>query len=133
VAASGEGLEAAAAALRRREAGLEAAAARLSAAAAGAAARGAAPAELAAACAGVPLSHELTLRSAYGLHAQPTHATRHYCNALDWIVHDSERLRLRAVAPIPPREALVRSVGLPSREFPSDHVSLCCDLEWVER
>ena len=87
-------------------------------------------ARLAQASAGAQLSQPWRLRSAYGLHTQPTHATRAYLNALDWICADAAQLDVLGTAPIPPSEELIRDVAIPSAEFPSDHVSLCCDLAW---
>jgi hypothetical protein len=87
-------------------------------------------ARLAKASAGAQLSQPWRLRSAYGLHTQPTHATRAYLNALDWICADAAQLDVLGTAPIPPSEELIRDVAIPSAEFPSDHVSLCCDLAW---
>jgi hypothetical protein len=80
--------------------------------------------------AGVRLWHPTRLESAYGLHTQPTHAVPGYANTLDWICVDSARLDIVGVAPLPPLEELTRDVAMPSVEWPSDHVSLCCDLEW---
>lgn len=79
---------------------------------------------------GADLSHGLELRSAYGVHTQPTHVTVGYANALDWLTFSPGPLRLRATAPLPNEAELRRHVALPSIEFPSDHVSLIADLEW---
>jgi hypothetical protein len=49
---------------------------------------------------------------------------------LDWICADAAQLDVLGTAPIPPSEELIRDVAIPSAEFPSDHVSLCCDLAW---
>ena len=49
---------------------------------------------------------------------------------LDWICFDASRLRLLAVAPLPPMAELTRDVAMPSAEFPSDHVSLVADIAW---
>ena len=70
------------------------------------------------------------MASAYGVHTRPTHATPGYLNALDWIYFEPGRLRLVGVAPLPPTAELRRDTALPSAEYPSDHVSLACDLEW---
>ena len=50
--------------------------------------------------------------------------------SLDWIFADDERLRVVGVAPRPPLQELTRDVAMPSAEWPSDHVSLCCDFVW---
>ena len=44
---------------------------------------------------------------------------------------DAQQLRVESVAPLPSLEELTRDVAIPSAEFPSDHVSLCCDLAWA--
>ena len=80
---------------------------------------------------GCAVLHQPTrLKSAYGLHTHPTHVVPRYANALDWICLDAEQLEVRAVAPLPSLEELTRDVAIPSAEFPSDHVALCCDLSW---
>ena len=83
-----------------------------------------------AAAVGTRLSVAPPLRSAYGVHTRPTHATPGYLNALDWVLFEPGPLRLVGVAPLPPVSELLRDTALPSAEYPSDHVSLCADLEW---
>ena len=80
--------------------------------------------------AGASLTQPTPLTSAYGLHTNPTHVVSQYANALDWILFDGARLDLKGVAALPSLEELKREVALPSTEFPSDHVSLVCDVEW---
>ena len=84
----------------------------------------------AAGAAGVRLTQPTPLQTAYGLHAPPTHVVPRYANTLDWICVDAQRLEVVSVAPRPPLQALTRDVAMPSAEWPSDHVSLCCDLAW---
>ena len=81
---------------------------------------------------GETLSHTLPLRSAYGDNAQPTHALPQYQNTLDWVLYDALHLRLGAAAPLPTREEMLATGGMPSAEFPSDHVSLLVELYWAE-
>ena len=83
-----------------------------------------------AAAVGIPLSVAPPLRSVYGVHTRPTHAVPGYLNALDWVLFEPGPLRLVGVAPLPPVSDLLRDTALPSAEYPSDHVSLCADLEW---
>ena len=80
--------------------------------------------------AGVHLSNPTPLMSVYGPNPVPTHAVPRYANTLDWICVDSHHLDVVGVAPLPPVEELTRHVAMPSVEWPSDHVSLCCDLAW---
>ena len=82
--------------------------------------------------AGVSLSNPKPLVSVYGPNPLPTHAVPRYANTLDWICVDSHQLDVVGVAPLPPVEELTRHVAMPSVEWPSDHVSLCCDLAWRE-
>ena len=84
----------------------------------------------AASAAGVRLTQPTPMQSAYGLHAPPTHVVPRYANTLDWICVDGQRLEVVRVAPRPPLQELTRDVAMPSAEWPSDHVSLCCDLAW---
>ena len=84
----------------------------------------------AAGAAGVRLTQPTPMESAYGLHAPPTHVVPRYANTLDWICVDGQRLEVVRVAPRPPLQELTRDVAMPSAEWPSDHVSLCCDLAW---
>ncbi len=80
--------------------------------------------------AGVGLSQPTPLLSAYSLDSPPTHVVPRYANTLDWIFADDERLQVVGVAPRPPLQELTRDVAMPSAEWPSDHVSLCCDFAW---
>ena len=80
--------------------------------------------------AGVRLSQPTPLQSAYPLDSPPTHVVPRYANTLDWICLDGKRLHVVGVALRPPLQELTREVGMPSAEWPSDHVSLCCDLAW---
>ena len=84
----------------------------------------------AAGAAGVRLTQPTPMQSAYGLHVPPTHVVPRYANTLDWICVDGQRLEVVRVAPRPPLQELTRDVAMPSAEWPSDHVSLCCDLAW---
>ena len=80
---------------------------------------------------GVDLSHSIELHSVYGVHTQPTHVYGEYSNALDWIAYSPSTIELRSTAALPSLDELKRDTGLPSAEFPSDHVSLIADLEWT--
>ena len=84
----------------------------------------------AARAAGAGLSQPTPMQSAYGVDPPPTHVVPRYANTLDWIFIDGEQLEVVGVAPLPPLHELMRDVAMPSAEFPSDHVSLCCILQW---
>ena len=62
--------------------------------------------------------------------ADATHVVPGYVATLDWILYDPAGLRAGAIAP-PPPWALIRG-GLPNKQFPSDHLSICADLHWCE-
>eukprot|EP00746_Dinoflagellata_sp_MGD_P048523 gnl/MRDRNA2_/MRDRNA2_220278_c0_seq1.p1 gnl/MRDRNA2_/MRDRNA2_220278_c0~~gnl/MRDRNA2_/MRDRNA2_220278_c0_seq1.p1 ORF type:complete len:150 (+),score=25.48 gnl/MRDRNA2_/MRDRNA2_220278_c0_seq1:35-451(+) len=81
---------------------------------------------------GVALRQPISLESVYGLHTQPTHVVPRYVNTLDWICIDMAHLRVESTAPLPSIEELTREVAMPCKEWPSDHVSLICDLVWRE-
>ena len=89
-----------------------------------------AAAHWAARAAGVRLQQPTPLQSAYDLDSSPTHVVPRYANSLDWICIDADQLEVVGVAPRPPLQELTRDVAMPSAEWPSDHVSLCCDLAW---
>ncbi|KAL1519288.1 hypothetical protein AB1Y20_022817 [Prymnesium parvum] len=82
---------------------------------------------------GVELASIWQLQSAYGRNTVPTHVLPDYQDALDWIWFDKSHLRLAKVAPLPSREECMMNTAMPSAEFPSDHVSLCADLTWIDQ
>lgn len=83
------------------------------------------------------LSHDLALTSA--LHStlgdEPyfTNYTGKFKGTLDYIFYTHTRIRILAVAPMPEESDLISSSGegLPSACYPSDHISLCCDVAMV--
>ena len=48
----------------------------------------------------------------------------------DYIFYEATRLGVSQVVPLP-AEHEVAGTALPSQRFPSDHLSLCCDLHWL--
>ena len=79
---------------------------------------------------GVDLRHDLVLASSDELTTSFTNYVRGYIGCLDYIFYEATRLRVRQVVPLPPEDQ-VAPTALPSRRFPSDHLSLCCDLEFT--
>lgn len=81
-------------------------------------------------------AHDLTLASGCGIPeftnyaATPGHL---FAATLDYIVFESERLAVRQVFPHFSRDEVSAEVALPSTAFPSDHVSIICDLGWQQR
>ena len=79
-----------------------------------------------------PTAHFRKLASAYPRTEPYTNlAGNDFVATLDWILHEKDALRTRAVAPIPDLdEVRAAHFALPSASFPSDHVCLVADLEW---
>ena len=90
------------------------------------------------------LTHTLPLRSAYavvrgGQEPPFTNYTGHYVGTLDYIWFTADRLVPMAVLDTYTKEemeaTLVASGGnlaLPAPQFPSDHLSLCCDFALLD-
>ncbi|GBG30627.1 Glucose-repressible alcohol dehydrogenase transcriptional effector [Hondaea fermentalgiana] len=76
---------------------------------------------------GARLSHSLNLFSAYGK-PEFTNFVGNWQGDLDWILCSRELVAVAQTAPIPSKATLQVDTALPSRTFPSDHVSLCADL-----
>lgn len=74
--------------------------------------------------------HHLKLLSAYGI-PEFTNFAGTFVGTLDYILVDAQRLKVKRVFPLFSREDVSREVALPSSVFPSDHISLICDLEWI--
>lgn len=81
---------------------------------------------------GVNISHSLSLQDAYGsLVVIPyTNFTLSFKCVLDYIFIDTNYLAVEKIVPLPSLVELTENVALPSITFPSDHISLICDLKW---
>jgi hypothetical protein len=83
------------------------------------------------------LSHDLALTSAmqtaFGDEPLFTNYTGKFKGTLDYIFYTPTRLRVMAVTSIPDEAELqaTSGEGLPSAAYPSDHISLCCDVALV--
>ncbi|GMF11335.1 unnamed protein product [Phytophthora lilii] len=73
--------------------------------------------------------HALQLVSACGIPAFTNFVTS-FVDTLDYIMIGSKTLQVRDVFPFFTEEEVTHEVALPSSTFPSDHVSLVCDLTW---
>ncbi|KAG7391510.1 Endonuclease/Exonuclease/phosphatase [Phytophthora pseudosyringae] len=73
--------------------------------------------------------HALQLVSACGIPAFTNYVTS-FVDTLDYIMVGSKVLQVREVFPFFTEEEVTHEVALPSSTFPSDHVSLVCDLTW---
>jgi len=78
---------------------------------------------------GMSLSHPLALASSDGLGSSFTNYVRGYIGCLDYIFYEASALRVEQFVQ-PPTEEEVDTTALPSFKFPSDHISICCDLTW---
>ena len=76
------------------------------------------------------LRHPLRLASACG-YPEWTNFVSGFRGALDY-VFAAEGLRATRSMPMPPVEAVTAQVALPNAEFPSDHLPMVADLEFVE-
>jgi 2',5'-phosphodiesterase len=75
------------------------------------------------------LRHGLGLRFASGFPLF-TNFTPGFKDVLDYVITDDATLEVVSVAPMPSSEVCSENVGLPSRVFPSDHLSVCVDLRF---
>ncbi|KAE9031310.1 hypothetical protein PR003_g10334 [Phytophthora rubi] len=73
--------------------------------------------------------HALQLVSACGIPAFTNYVTT-FVDTLDYIMVGSKTLQVRDVFPFFTDEEVTHEAALPSSTFPSDHVSLVCDLSW---
>lgn len=73
--------------------------------------------------------HALQLVSACGIPAFTNYVTT-FVDTLDYIMVGSNELQVRDVFPFFTEEEVTHEVALPSSTFPSDHISLVCDLSW---
>ncbi|CAH0489476.1 unnamed protein product [Peronospora farinosa] len=73
--------------------------------------------------------HDLQLVSACGIPAF-TNYVMTFVDTLDYILVGSKVLQVRDTFPLFTEEEATHELALPSSTFPSDHVSLVCDLSW---
>lgn len=74
------------------------------------------------------INHSLKLISAYGTPAF-TNYTDDFKGCLDYIFYQKCKMTVESTVPIPSEEELSKNVALPSRVYPSDHISLIADLK----
>ena len=79
---------------------------------------------------GVTLGHQVALASSDALQTSFTNYVRGYVGTLDYIFYEATRLHVKKFVPLPCEEEVAKT-ALPSQRFPSDHLSLCCDLHWL--
>jgi mRNA deadenylase 3'-5' endonuclease subunit Ccr4 len=77
------------------------------------------------------LTHDMHLFSAAGL-PEYTNYTKGFKDLLDYIYVQSDHFRVVRVAPFPSTQDLLQFTALPSRVFPSDHLAVAVDLEFIK-
>lgn len=78
---------------------------------------------------GVDVSVPFALRSADGGRYEFTNYVRGYTGLLDYVFYQPERMRAREPLSLPGAAELAG--WIPSQRFPSDHISLVFDLDWL--
>jgi len=79
---------------------------------------------------GMNLCHSLDLVSACG-YPRYTNFVAGFAGCLDYIYVDRNRLKVANVVPLPSHEDVTMYTALPNAVFPSDHLSLVCELQWA--
>ena len=76
------------------------------------------------------LTHDLNLYSAAGF-PEYTNYTKAFKDTLDYIFVEENHFIVKRIAPFPDTATLMKDVALPSRVFPSDHLAVAVDLQFV--
>lgn len=73
------------------------------------------------------------MESSLGCEPNFTNYTSMFKGTLDYIWYTPSRLRIMATTALPDENELLsyNYEGLPSANFPSDHLMLCCDIALV--
>ena len=80
---------------------------------------------------GLELHHDFHFHNVTGTDSC-TNFTANFKAVLDYIIIDSDYLRVERVVPLPPLSEVSEFVALPSIFFPSDHLALIADLKWKD-
>lgn len=80
---------------------------------------------------GIPLSQPFPMASACGT-PETTNFTVGFSGCLDYIYYQTNHLKVTQVVPFPSKEELELYSALPSPVYPSDHLSLIADLQWIQ-
>lgn len=78
------------------------------------------------------LTHDLHLYSAAGI-PEYTNYTKAFKDTLDYIFVEEDHFVVKRIAPFPDNATLMKNTALPSRVFPSDHLAVAVDLQFVKR
>lgn len=80
------------------------------------------------------LTHRLPLMSTYGAIGEPkyTNYTGHFVGVLDYIMYTKNHMTCTNILDVDPESRLKQYEALPSPQYPSDHISLVSELDWLE-
>ena len=53
-------------------------------------------------------------------------------DTLDYVMASQHCFQVVRVAPFPPESVLCELIALPSEVFPSDHIAVAVDVEWMD-
>lgn len=77
------------------------------------------------------ITHRLGLINASGL-PEYTNYTADFKDTLDYVMASQHCFQVVRVAPFPPESVLCEHIALPSEVFPSDHIAVAVDVEWID-
>ena len=77
------------------------------------------------------LRHELMLTSACGF-PEYTNYKSGFHGCLDYIFVEPSVFSVQTVFPLPSHEEVTQFTAIPNPVFPSDHLALVCDLQYVK-
>ena len=77
------------------------------------------------------LYHNLVLTSAYETLPYTNYVTG-FRACIDYIYVEPIHIRTTRTVPLPSHEDVTRNTALPSVVFPSDHIALISDFEWIK-
>jgi len=79
------------------------------------------------------LTHRLPLASAYAAIGEPkwTNYTGHFVGTLDYIWYSKNQLVATSCLDVDAEHHLNKHTALPSPQYPSDHILLCTELDWL--
>ncbi|XP_064117001.1 2',5'-phosphodiesterase 12-like isoform X2 [Macrobrachium nipponense] len=81
---------------------------------------------------GVEIYHNYEMESACGLPPYTNYTVGFY-GCLDYIFYQTDKFIVKKVIPMPTHEEVTEHTALPSITFPSDHIAIIADLEFVTR
>lgn len=79
---------------------------------------------------GMEMSHDLDLESACGT-PDYTNFVTGFQGCLDYIFIEKNGLKAKSIVPMPTHQEVTQNTALPNTVFPSDHIALVCDIEWI--